>query len=118
MLRYAFVGGFATLVQYLVLVGLVEQAGANAPWAATIGAIFGALVAYAANFRFTFSSRAAHRRALPRFLLIAAGGVIVSASLVWLGTRVLQLHYLVPQAVATALVLVAGFSMNRRWTFA
>jgi putative flippase GtrA len=118
MLQYAIVGGLATLVHYLVLVGLVEQADTNAALAAMIGAGCGALAAYLGNFRFTFSSNAAHRNALPRFLLVAAGGALASASLVWLGTQVLQLHYLVPQAAATALVFVAGFSMNRRWTFA
>ncbi len=118
MIRYATVGGLATLVHYLVLTGLVELAGANAAWAAATGAVCGALAAYSGNFRFTFSSRAAHSHALPRFLLVAAGGVIVSASLVWLGTQELQLHYLVPQAAGTALVFVAGFAMNRRWTFA
>ena len=118
MIRYAIVGGLATLVHYLVLVSLVEQADLNAALAAMVGASCGALAAYSVNFRFTFASKAAHRNALPRFLLVAAGGALVSAALVWLGTQLLQLHYLVPQAAATALVLVAGFSMNRRWTFA
>ena len=83
-----------------------------------IGATCGALVAYAGNFRFAFSSGATHRYALPRFLLVSACGLLVNASLVWAGTEMLQLHYLVPQVAATVLVFVSGFALNHRWTFA
>jgi putative flippase GtrA len=118
MLNYALFGGLATAVHYLVLVVLVELAGVGAGLAAATGATSGALVAYAGNRRFTFGSDAAHRRALPRFLLVAALGATTSAVLVFAGTEWLGLHYLVPQAAATVLVLFAGFAINRRWTFA
>jgi putative flippase GtrA len=55
---------------------------------------------------------------LPRFLAVAALGAATSAALVHAGTAWLGLHYLVPQAVATALVLFAGYRLNRRWSFA
>jgi putative flippase GtrA len=118
MLNYALIGGLATAVHYVVLVALVELAGTGAGLAAATGATCGALVAYAGNRRFTFASDAAHRRALPRFLLVAALGAATSAALVVAGTELLGLHYLLPQVVATVLVLFAGFAINRRWTFA
>ena len=97
---------------------LVELADVGAGLAAAIGATCGALAAYAGNRRFTFASDAAHCRALPRFLLVAALAAITSAALVFAGTEWLGLHYLVPQVAATVLVLFAGFTANRRWTFA
>jgi putative flippase GtrA len=115
---YALIGALATAVHYLVLMILVEWAGVGAGLAAALGASAGALAAYAGNRRFTFASRAAHRRALPRFLAVAALGAATSAALVHAGTGWLGLHYLLPQAVATALVLFAGFTLNRRWSFA
>jgi len=118
MLNYALFGGLATAVHYLVLVALVELADVGAGLAAAIGATCGALAAYAGNRRFTFASDATHGRALPRFLLVAALGAITSAALVFAGTEWLGLHYLVPQVAATVLVLFAGFTANRRWTFA
>ena len=118
MLNYTLFGGLATAVHYLVLVVLVDLADVGAGLAAAIGATCGALAAYAGNRRFTFASDAAHRRALPRFLLVAALGAITSAALVFAGTEWLDLHYLVPQVAATVLVLFAGFTANRRWTFA
>lgn len=117
MSRYALVGVLATAVHYLVLMMLVESAGFDAGFAAAIGAACGAFAAYAANRRFTFASDAPHRRALPRFLAVAAAGAATSAALVWAGTLWLRLPYLLPQAAATALVLVGGYMLNRRWSF-
>jgi putative flippase GtrA len=115
---YALVGAVATGVQYVVLVSLVELTTVGAAMGAALGATAGALAAYAGNHRFTFASDAAHARALPRFLTVAALGATTSAALVHAGTAWLGLHYLLPQAVATVLVFVSGFVLNRRWTFA
>jgi len=100
-----------------VLVVLVELADVGAGLAAATGATCGSLAAYAGNRRFTFASDVGHR-ALPRFLLVAALGAITSAALVFAGTEWFGLHYLLPQVAATVLVLFAGFTVNRRWTFA
>lgn len=115
--RYSLIGGMATFVHYLVLVTLVERAAANAALSTVVGASCGALAAYAGNRRFTFFSHAPHRRALPRFVLVAAAGAIVNGGVVWIGTELLRLHYLVPQVTATALVLLAGYVLNRSWSF-
>jgi len=118
MLTYTLIGGLATAVHYLVLIALVELADVGPGLAAATGATCGALAAYAGNHRITFASDAAHGRALPRFLLVAALGAITSAALVFAGTEWFGLHYLLPQIAATFLVLFAGFTINRRWTFA
>jgi len=116
--RYVLIGGLATAVHYCLLVVMVEVWGVNPGVAAAAGAVGGALAAYVGNRRLTFASPAAHRRALPRFLIVAGGGALLSGGLVWSGTTLLGMHYLAPQLLATALVLVAGFAMNRHWTFA
>jgi putative flippase GtrA len=118
MPQYALVGILATAVHNLVLVMLVEAAGIDASVAAATGAACGSLAAYAGNRRFTFASDAPHARALPRFLVVAAAGVVASAVLVRAGTAWLGLPYLLPQALATALVFAGGYAVNRRWSFA
>lgn len=118
MQRYALVGLGATAVHVLVLAMLVEAARVAAPTAAAVGAACGALFAYAANRRFTFASPAPHRRALPRFLAVAAAGAALSAAVVALGTAWLRLPWLLPQAAAMALALAGGHALNRRWSFA
>ena len=48
----------------------------------------------------------------------AAGAGAACGALVGAGTSWLGLPYLLPQAVATALVFAGGYVLNRRWSFA
>ena len=109
----------ATVVHYAVLLTLVELAGMPAAPSAALGALCGAVAAYAINRSVTFtSSTASHQQALPRFMLIAAAGAALNGALVWGGVHWLGWHYLVAQALATVLVLGLTFRLNRSWTFA
>ena len=115
--RYAGAGAIGTTAHYAVLIALVQLAGAGAVAASTVGAIAGALVNYALNHRFTFASRRTHRAALPRFLVVAGGGVVLNAAVMAAMLAAVPAHYLVAQVAATGVVLVAGFLANRKWTF-
>jgi putative flippase GtrA len=71
------------------------------------------------NRRLAFSGTTArHQDALPRFLLVAVVGAVINGALVWTGSNLLGMHYLVAQALATILVLGITFQLNRSWTFA
>jgi putative flippase GtrA len=117
LIRYTMVGAVGTAVQYLLLLGLVEISHLRPTLATTIGFAAGALVNYALNFRFTFQSSRSHRVALPRFLTIAAGGMLLNFGIVALGVDLLRLHYLIPQVCATGTVVLCTFLANRAWTF-
>jgi len=115
--RYAGAGVIGTAAHYAVLVALVQGWDTGVVAASTAGALVGAGINYALNHRFTFASAESHRRALPRFVAVAAGGIALNA-LVVAGMLVLVgPHYLVAQVVATLAVLVAGYLVNRAWTF-
>ena len=116
--RYTLIGGLATGGHYAVLIALVEALRVPPSIAAGLGAICGALIAYAGNRRFTFSGNHRHRKALPRFLLVAALGAALNGGIVWAGTTVLAWHYLAAQIAATFMVLIITYSYNRAWTFA
>jgi putative flippase GtrA len=116
-LRYGGAGAIGTAAHFAILGALVHLAGAGAVIASTVGAIAGAIVNYALNYRFTFASRRDHRVALPRFLSVAFAGIVLNAIVIALMLDVVAPHYFVAQAVATGVVLVAGFLVNRLWTF-
>ena len=117
-LRYSAGGGIATALHYAVLLVAVELAGVAPPWGSALGSVCGAALAYMWNHRFTFASAARHRDALPRFISVALLGAALNAALVALGSQALGWHYLVAQLLATLLVLLAGYALNRFWTFA
>jgi putative flippase GtrA len=116
-LRYAGAGAIGTATHYALLVALVQLAGVTAVAASTAGAVAGAVVNYLLNHRFTFASDKPHSRALPRFIVVSLVGIAVNAAVVAALVGGAGAHYLVAQVIATAVVLVLGFAINRVWTF-
>jgi len=116
-IRYGGAGAIGTAAHFATLVALVQFASADPIGASTIGAIAGAVINYALNYRFTFASRRAHRVALPRFAAIAIAGVVMNTLVLSAVLAFVRPHYLAAQVVATGAVLVAGFIANRKWTF-
>jgi putative flippase GtrA len=117
LLRYAGVGGLATVAHWALLALLVEKAGV-APWLASgCGAVLGAQVAFFGNRRYTFGHAGPLWPAWWRFMGTALLGAAVGMAIVALGVAV-GVHYLLALAVATALVLLLTFAVNRVWAFA
>ena len=115
--RYAAVGAVATACHYALLTALVEWAVWAPGLAALAGSLLGALVAYMGNRRFTFTeARTPHGLALPRFAATAAVGAAANAMIVG-GGAALGMHYLLMQMVATALVMLGTYQLNKSWTF-
>ena len=116
--RYTVAGGLATATHYALMGGLVEYAGWPAGLASVAGAALGAVVGYALNRSWTFAgSDVPHRQALARFLAVAGVGALLNGALVWASTASLGWHWLAAQAAATLIVLLAGYSANRHWSF-
>ena len=116
-LKYATAGAGGTAVAYGILFALVELAAVRPVLASTCGAVAGAVVNYALNYRFTFQSSRPHREALAKYFTVAAAGIVLNAIVIALAMTVPGMHYFVAQLLATAVVLVAAFLTNRAWTF-
>ena len=116
LMRYAAVGAVATLVHYVWLVVCVELAAWPAWLASGFGAVAGAQVAYYGNRRFTFAHQGARATSWPRFQATALLGAVGGMGVVALAVR-MGLYYLLAQMLATLLMLLLTFGINRRWTF-
>jgi putative flippase GtrA len=91
-----------------MLWGLVERGG-MAPLAASSLAFAVVVIEnYLLHRHWTFASRVAHRRALPRFLLMAGCGGTVNGTVMAACLR-LGWHYLLAQALALAVVVACNF---------
>jgi putative flippase GtrA len=110
-------GGTATVVQYCVLVILVEVAQAN-PTVGTVSAyICGAITSYLLNFSFTFRhSGTDFRRGFARFLIVNVIGLGLN-TLIFMILHNLGAYYLAAQAVATILVLIWNYLGARLFVF-
>jgi putative flippase GtrA len=117
-LSYVAVGGGATSVHYIILVTCVEAVHLRVTIASTIGAVAGALTAYVGNRRYAFvRSAQPHKIALRRFLLVALLGVLVNATVLWVGVEVFKVYYLPVQLLATGMTLSVTYGLNTLWTF-
>jgi len=115
--RFAMVGAIGTLGHYLTLLLLVNQFAASPVIASAVGSVLGALINYVLNYKFTFRSQASHGPSLMKFMIVAAIGALLNVGIMWLGVNALRLNYLLVQLIATTLVLICGFLLNRAWTF-
>jgi len=115
---FLLVGATATMIHYAVLHLMVVAGLAGPVSSSTIGYVLSALFNYWANHKITFRSDQAHQVALPRFSVVALVGLALNAGLMAIGTRILGLHYLLAQLIATCMVLVFNFVASRYWTFA
>ena len=115
---FSMMGAIGTSGHYLTLIFLVELWEVEAAIATTAGFIVGAFINYILNYHITFKSNKSHREALVKFLLIAAIGAVINTLIMYLGTSSLQYHYLPVQVIATLIVLLWNFTINKIWVFA
>lgn len=116
---FAVVGGVSTACHFATLWTLHQPLAVNLIVATTAGYLVGAVVNYLLNRRFTFAtSRTAHQAAVPRFATVVLMGMALNAgimaALAYLAPGV---NFLLRQCVATGIVLVFNFVLNRHWTF-
>ncbi len=111
------VGAIGTAGHYLVLIVLASVVGISPVVATTCGFIVGAIINYQLNYIYTFKSDAPHRTALPKFFTVALIGAGINMAIIYWGTELLGIHYLLMQLVATGVVLLWNFLINRVWTY-
>ncbi|MFH7325996.1 GtrA family protein [Desulfurivibrio sp. C05AmB] len=119
VLRFAGVGGIATLLHYGVAVGLVYLLALH-PELANVG---GFLVAFGVSFlghwRWTFREQPSRFRfALPAFFVVAGGFFLLNASLFHLLLTRSELRFELALLLVQALIVVLTFLAGKYWAFA
>ncbi len=117
-LLFTGIGAIGTAGHYVTLVVLVEALRIAPLLASTLGFIVGALINYFLNYQYTFASTLSHRDTMIKFGLVALVGAIANSAVMHVALTWLDLYYLLAQILATIIVLVWNFSVNKLWTFA
>lgn len=122
-IRYVFVGGAATVVQYLILILLVELFGVNANVSNGFGFAGGLLTNYFISTYWVFDNSSVKNKAgeFTVFALIGIVGLGINQALIWLFDKQLaevsilggiipaDKYYIIGQVIATALVFFWNF---------
>jgi putative flippase GtrA len=113
--RFFIVGALSALIQFSILIGLVEFLFIKPIWASTFGYIAGALINYTLNHYFTFKSSLSHKKALMRFTLNSLFGLFLNFS--FMKIFLIYFTYIISQIFASGVILVWNFLIHRYWTF-
>ena len=116
-LIFVFVGGIATVIQYIVMILLIELSLCNVLFASVISYCIGAIVNYILNYHFTFKATQPHIAIFPKFLVTAIIGLIINTIIINYLMQFNYLHYLFAQGIATVLVLIWNYLVNNYWSF-
>ena len=115
--RYACAGAGGTLMHYCILVALVSADKTDPVLGSTLGAAAGAVINYLLNYLYTFKSTAKHALVAPKFFVVAIAAMLVNWGAMQFLIKGLGIYYLVGQCMATVMVLVATYLINRAWVF-
>ena len=115
-LTFLFVGGFATALQYAIILFSVYLLGWTVLYGSTLGFIISAIVNYFLNTRLTFRSTQSHAKTAPRFALVACSGLMLNVGILSLLLS-LNAHAAVAQILTTIGVLIWNYVVSGIWTF-
>ncbi len=116
-LRFAVVGAIATIIQFSILVALVELAHVNELIANAVGFAFAATANYLMNRYFTFAGTSSHAGyGMLKFAVTSLIGLGVN-SLIFKAFMSVGIYYMIAWALATGLTLIWNYSAARLIVF-
>ncbi len=107
-MKFGVVGVIAFIIDYGLMVALTELAGINYLVSATISFTVSVIFNYLASMRYVFTHKEglSRRREFIIFVVLSVIGLGVNDLLMWLGTSLLGVSYLLVKIIATAIVMV------------
>ena len=108
----------ATLLQYVLLVFLVEVAALGAIVSGGLAFVAGAVTNYVLRRNYVFRRGTPHRQGIPRAVVVTLMGLGMNMTIFWIALDGLGLPYLLAQLTATGMLFAWNFLAHRHWTFA
>ena len=115
LFRYCFVGGFAFLVDYGLLVFFTEVFGLHYLVSATISFIAGLIVNYLLSTSWIFRKSTITNKwaEFIVFAIIGVVGLLLNNLLLYLFTDLAHIHYMISKLLTTALVMFWNFGARK-----
>ncbi|MBQ9399321.1 MAG: GtrA family protein [Bacteroidales bacterium] len=119
LLRYGVVGGIAFVVDYGSLWLLTEVCGLHYMASAAIAFLLGLICNYVLSTRWVFGeSRIRSKWAeFAAFAVIGVIGLGLNELIIWVGTDLLGLHYMLSKVISTVIVFFWNFLARRFLVF-
>jgi putative flippase GtrA len=108
-------GALSALMQFSVLIGLVELFFVTPLVASIYGYLVGAFSNYLLNHYITFKNRSPHRKTLLRFTLNSFFCFCLNFSIMYF--LLMDYSYITSQVLTAIVILIWNFCIHRYWTF-
>jgi putative flippase GtrA len=115
--RYFVSGGAAFLIHLATLSALVELFAVPAVVATGIGFIVALCANYTVQHTWVFKANGGHKTRFTRFVLVTVVTFALNIALFRLLNEVLGVWYLLSQIVASGVLFIVNFFVNRHYTF-
>ncbi|HEX4435785.1 MAG TPA: GtrA family protein [Solirubrobacteraceae bacterium] len=115
--KFGIVGISNTLLTFVVYTLLLKVFGVWYLAASAIGFVIGAVNGFLLNRRWTFAGHVGDSLTPVRWAVVQSGGLGINLGLLYVFVHDASLDKLVAQALATVVVTVTTFFVNRAWTF-
>jgi putative flippase GtrA len=115
--KFGLVGVSNTVLTFIVYTLLLKGLGVWYLAASAIGFIVGATNGFLLNRRWTFREHVGDPLTPLRWAVVQAGGLGIDEALLYVFVHDAQLDKLLAQGLATVVVTVSTFFVNRAWTF-
>ena len=117
LMKFGVVGVIAFVIDYGLMVVLTELAGVNYLISATVSFIVSVTFNYFASMRYVFTHKEgmSRRREFAIFVILSVIGLGINDLLMWLGTDIAGISYLITKIFATAVVMVWNFVTRKRF---
>ena len=111
LFRYGFVGGVAFAVDYGTLFVLTHYAGVPYLWSAAIAFILGLVTNYLISISWVFqhSGKMNVWQEFTFFAIIGVIGLGLNELIMYVGTDMIHLHYMISKLISTAIVFFWNF---------
>lgn len=111
LFRYGFVGGVAFAVDYGTLFVLTHYAGVPYLWSAAIAFILGLVTNYLISISWVFqhSGKMNVWQEFTFFAIIGVIGLGLNELIMYVGTDMMHLHYMISKLISTAIVFFWNF---------
>jgi putative flippase GtrA len=116
-LKFGIVGVSNTLLTFIVYTFLLKVFGVWYIAASAIGFVVGAVNGFLLNRRWTFAEHVGDALTPVRWAVVQGGGLGINLVLLYVLVHDARLDKLLAQALATVVVTVTTFLVNRAWTF-
>ena len=119
LFRYGFVGGVAFLVDYGTLFVLTHYAGVPYLWSAAIAFILGLVTNYLISISWVFqhSGKMNVWQEFTVFAIIGVIGLGLNELIMYVGTDMMHLHYMISKLISTAIVFFWNFFARKFMLF-